>query len=174
MMDVSVNSAASTKVNSLSNESISTSSLQLMFAALQMDLAKDSRDKAVDKINGIKENQKQAKACATLLENISKFSSTDDGDSTKTNRAKHVKQFEQMAKELGITGDWFSQSKLSNAEVQSLKTVIQGKQEQFGSETQTTMIFVQDFIGKYNSYTQGANTAIANANQVTTSIAKGQ
>ncbi|NLV95708.1 MAG: hypothetical protein GX043_00005, partial [Desulfovibrionales bacterium] len=47
-------------------------------------------------------------------------------------------------------------------------------QEQIGSKTQTLMVYLQDFIGQYNSFLQGANTAIANANQVLTSIARGQ
>lgn len=45
-------------------------------------------------------------------------------------------------------------------------------QEQIGSKTQTLMVYLQDFIGQYNSFLQGANTAISNANQVLTSIAR--
>ena len=47
-------------------------------------------------------------------------------------------------------------------------------QEQIGSKTQTLMVYLQDFIGQYNSFLQGANTAISNANQVLTNIARGQ
>jgi hypothetical protein len=36
------------------------------------------------------------------------------------------------------------------------------------------MVYLQDFIGQYNSFLQGANTAISNANQVLTNIARGQ
>lgn len=48
------------------------------------------------------------------------------------------------------------------------------KQELLGSSTQTTMVYLQDFIGQYNSFLQGANSAIATANQVLAGIAKGQ
>ena len=35
------------------------------------------------------------------------------------------------------------------------------------------MVYLQDFIGQYNSYLQGSNTQIANANQTLTNIARG-
>ena len=47
-------------------------------------------------------------------------------------------------------------------------------QEQIGTKTQTLMVYLQDFIGQYNSYMQGANTQISNANQTLTNIARGQ
>ena len=47
-------------------------------------------------------------------------------------------------------------------------------QEQVGNKTQTLMVYLQDFIGQYNSYLQGANTQISNANQTLTNLARGQ
>ena len=47
-------------------------------------------------------------------------------------------------------------------------------QEQVGNKTQTLMVYLQDFIGQFNAFTQGANTAIASANQTLTNIARGQ
>ncbi len=36
------------------------------------------------------------------------------------------------------------------------------------------MVYLQDFISQNNSYLQGANSAISNASQVLTSVARGQ
>ena len=47
-------------------------------------------------------------------------------------------------------------------------------QEKIGNKTQTLMVYLQDFIGQYNSYLQGANTQISNANQTLTNLARGQ
>ena len=52
--------------------------------------------------------------------------------------------------------------------------ILTDRREMTGSGTQTAMVYLQDFIGQYNSFLQGANSAIATANQVLTSIAKGQ
>lgn len=47
-------------------------------------------------------------------------------------------------------------------------------QEQVGTKTQSTMVSLQDFIGQYNSYLQGANAAIDRANQLLAKLASGQ
>lgn len=59
-------------------------------------------------------------------------------------------------------------------EWESIVKSLTDKQELLGGSTQTVMVYLQDFIGQYNSFLQGANTAIATANQVLTGIAKGQ
>ena len=46
--------------------------------------------------------------------------------------------------------------------------------EELSMETQQQMVYLQDFMGQYNSYLQGANTQISNANQTLTNLARGQ
>jgi hypothetical protein len=47
-------------------------------------------------------------------------------------------------------------------------------QEQIGNKTQTLMIYLQDFIGQYNSYQEGAMSAISSGTQTLRTIARGQ
>lgn len=51
---------------------------------------------------------------------------------------------------------------------------LQTKMDTFGADIQTKMVQLQDMMGQYNSYMQGANSAISTSNQVLTSLAKGQ
>ena len=51
---------------------------------------------------------------------------------------------------------------------------LQAYQETIGTDIQTLMVYVQDFMGQYNSYTQGANSAIQSGMQTLTSVARGQ
>lgn len=51
---------------------------------------------------------------------------------------------------------------------------LQAYQEQIGTDIQTQMVYVQDFMGQYNSYTQGANSAIQSGMQTLTAVARGQ
>ena len=51
---------------------------------------------------------------------------------------------------------------------------LQSYQENIGTDIQTLMVYVQDFMGQYNSYTQGANSAIQSGMQTLTSVARGQ
>ncbi len=53
-------------------------------------------------------------------------------------------------------------------------TSLRNYQEQLGADTQQKMIYIQDFMGQYNSYLQGANSAIQQSNQTLTTIARGQ
>ncbi len=53
-------------------------------------------------------------------------------------------------------------------------TSLRNYQEQLGADTQQKMVFIQDFMGQYNSYLQGANSAIQQSNQTLTAIARGQ
>ena len=56
-----------------------------------------------------------------------------------------------------------------NAAIASLQSV----QETKGSDIQQDMIFVQDFMSKVSSYSQGAISAISKSGDVLTSIARG-
>ncbi len=44
-------------------------------------------------------------------------------------------------------------------------------QEQLGTETQTNMVYLQDLMGQYNSFLQGANKAVTDSNQTLQTIA---
>ena len=53
-------------------------------------------------------------------------------------------------------------------------TSLESRLEELGTNTQQEMVYIQDYMGQYNSYLQGANTQIANSNQTLTSLARGQ
>ena len=56
-----------------------------------------------------------------------------------------------------------------------LDTVIQSLQarlDQVGSNTQQLMVYVQDFMGQYNSYLQGSNSVIQQGNQTLGELAR--
>ena len=55
-----------------------------------------------------------------------------------------------------------------------LITSLESRLEELGTNTQQEMVYIQDYMGQYNSYLQGANTQISNSNQTLTSLAKGQ
>ena len=50
---------------------------------------------------------------------------------------------------------------------------LQAHQETIGTDIQTLMVYVQDFMGQYNSYTQGAHSAIPSCMPTLTSVARG-
>jgi ABC-type phosphate transport system auxiliary subunit len=49
---------------------------------------------------------------------------------------------------------------------------LQAKLDSLGTDTQQKMVFVQDFMGQYNSYLQGANSVIQQSNQTLGELAR--
>jgi hypothetical protein len=47
-------------------------------------------------------------------------------------------------------------------------------QESLGTDTQQLMVYIQDFMGQYNSYLTGSSTTIQQANQTLGTVNRGQ
>lgn len=145
---------------------LGSGSVQLMFAKLQLRQSSLSKERAVDYMNKIKGIQELQKECAEWISKARalKQQAGDKGDVTMPPEMKAF--FEKhglVAGKGGKKDDW----------TESI-TSLTNFQESIGNETQTHMVYLQDFIGQYNSFLQGANSAIATANQVMTNIARGQ
>lgn len=50
---------------------------------------------------------------------------------------------------------------------------LEATQEEIGTDIQQEMVFIQDYMGQYNSYTQGASSAISEANDTLKTVARG-
>lgn len=59
-------------------------------------------------------------------------------------------------------------------EIDSMIASLESLQEEVGSNIQQEMVFVQDYMGQYNSYTQGASSSISKASDTLTSVASGR
>ncbi|MBQ9274502.1 MAG: hypothetical protein IJ228_06770 [Succinivibrio sp.] len=62
----------------------------------------------------------------------------------------------------------------SKDQMNAMIEIMKNKQEQCGTDIQQKMVFVQDYIGQYNAYQQGASTAISQANQTLSTLSRGQ
>jgi len=173
-------------------------SLQLMFAKLQLELAETAKTQALDKMKAIAEVQEEQKLVSELLNQArqaqadakagiaaNKQSETFTHAPGKTDGGawteKNTKNCTLMSKEMvdymekhGLAYDNTGNDYNHNAEEWDVAIAsLEGRLEQLGTDTQQQMVYVQDFMGQYNSYLQGANTQISNSNQTLTSLAKG-
>jgi hypothetical protein len=148
-----------------------TGSIQMMFAALQLALAQTNKDKALDQINDIKNSQAKAKECADMIAKARELQQQAKSSGGCANMTPELKSF-YTANNLkwDTTGN---DDKHNNDEWEYNIKSLTNYQEQIGTDTQQKMVFVQDYMGQYNSYLQGANSAIAQSNQTLTAIAKG-
>ena len=158
-----------------------TGSVQFAFAKLQLAQSQICKNQAESYMKQIEDIQTEQKACADMIakaRELQQAAKNGTGDCTWDKKASVMPQeMVDYFKDRGLSfdttggdGDYVHNSDEWDYNLKSLTNY----QEQIGNKTQTLMVYLQDFIGQYNSYLQGANTAISNANQVLTSIARGQ
>ena len=149
-----------------------TGSVQMMFAKLQLAQSEICKAQATDYMKQIEEIQEEQELCAEMIEQARKLQNDAKTKNTATEMpAEMIEFFNSRGLSFDLTGTY----ETHNADewdynIKSLTNY----QETVGNKTQTLMVYLQDFIGQYNSYLQGANTQISNANQTLTSLARGQ
>ena len=151
-----------------------TGSLQMMFAKLQLAQSQICKNQAEDYMGQIEEIQEEQKKCAEMIEQARDLQqqAKQGGESHCTTMPQEMKDFFTQR---GLSWDTAGSDDLHNADEwdYNLKSLT-NYQEQIGNKTQTLLIYLQDFIGQYNSYQQGASSAISEANQTLSTIARGQ
>ena len=206
------------QVNFSSTSSVSfgelgpTTSLQLMFAKLQLELAQTAKTQAMDKMDAIASAQDEQKLVSRLLnEARDKKANTTEAAESSTVTYKNVAKRDENGKimrdgngeiiredrtetiEKGKKWSAMSQEMVDYVDEHDLAmdntlndhlqreeqwdvliTSLESRLEELGTNTQQEMVYIQDYMGQYNSYLQGANTQISNSNQTLTSLAKGQ
>ncbi len=192
-----------------------SSSLQLMFAKLQLELSETAKSQALERMESISDQQEEQKLVSSLL-NEARQAQADakagvGSDAEKTATFNVPKKdsngnvmtddngniiYEKTRKESvpkGNNATFMSQEMVDYMELHGLAmdktgnnyshsaeewdvaiTSLEARLEELGTDTQQQMVYIQDYMGQYNSYLQGANTQISNANQTLTSLARGQ
>ena len=151
-----------------------TGSLQMMFAKLQLAQSQICKNQAEDYMSQIEEIQEEQKKCAEMIEQARDLQqqAKQGGENSCTTMPQEMKDFFTQR---GLSWETTGNDALHNSEEwdYNLKSLT-NYQEQIGNKTQTLLIYLQDFIGQYNSYQQGASSAISEANQTLSNIARGQ
>ena len=187
MSQVNLNSTSSITATDLGP----SSSLQLMFAKLQLELSETAKSQALERMDYISKQQEEQKLVSSLL-NEARQSKADAkagvsaGSESVTysngKTEKNTKNCTLMSKEMvdymdknGLaydkTGNDYNHSE---EEWDVAIASLEARLEELGTDTQQQMVYIQDYMGQYNSYLQGANTQVSNANQTLTSLARGQ
>ncbi len=156
-----------------------TGSVQMMFAKLQLaqsEICKNQAEYYMDQIEEIQEEQEECAKMIEMARNLQNNAKNGTGDcSWDKNASVMPQEMVDYFDEHGLSYDTDGDDRVHNSDEwdYNLKSLT-NYQEQIGNKTQTLMVYLQDFIGQYNSYLQGANTQISNANQTLTNLARGQ
>lgn len=138
------------------------SSVQFMFAKLQLEQSSLAKDQAESYMNQIKDIQaEQAKTAEMISMARDLQQQAKNGDKCTTMPQEMV----DFMNDRGLKYDTTGNDKLHNKDEweYNLKSLT-NYQDTVGNKTQTLMVYVQDFMGQYNSFLQGANSAIKEGN----------
>ena len=178
-----VNSANAT--SSVFGTFSASGSPQLALAMLQMELAKTNKDSALGGIKEIEGQQAQKKQIADALNQAREakackyytntWGAKDCIPDGLKKAAKDAGISLPSNKDCGVSGpNQKADEQKANAAWDKVIAQLQTKLDTVGANIQTQMVQLQDFMGQYNSYMQGANTAISQSNQILAGLAKGQ
>ena len=153
------------------NSSNSTSAANLDASELQLEMAETVKNQAMDRMDQIAKTQEEQKQAAGYL-NEARQAQADARNSEGTSgMSDAMKQYmDNNGLAYDKTGD---DSSMTANEWDTTINSLEDHLEKLGTETQQQMVYVQDFIGQYNSYLQGANTQISNSQQTLTSLSRG-
>lgn len=150
-----------------------TGSIQFMFAKLQLAQSQLCKNQAEDYMKQVQDIQTEQKKCSEMIAKARELQqNVKDGGTNEMPqdmRDFYTARGLQWDKKGGET-DYIHNKDEWDYNMKSLTNY----QEQIGNKTQTLMVYLQDFMGQYNSYLQGANSAISKANDVLSSIAQGR
>lgn len=165
MSQVTLNQTST--VSSLNNLAVYRSP-QLAFAMLQMELAKANKDAAMQGIQDIRKQQALKKECSEYLNMAREYqNSKKKGDDCSDD-------FKKYCSARGISLPDSGDKDKNKTQWDKVIAQLQTHLDTLGSDIQTQMVQLQDMMGQYNSYMQGANSAIATSNQTLSSLARGQ
>ena len=153
-----------------------TESVQFQFAKLQMAQAQICKEQATTYMKQIEDIQNEQKKTAEMIAQARKL---QNDCKAKTGDCPWDKEASMMPQEMadffkarGLSYDTAGNDLANNKDewdynIQSLTNY----QESISNKTQTLMVYLQDFIGQYNSYTQGASNQVSQGIQTLTAVA---
>ena len=157
--------------------SIGGGSLQLMFAKLQLTLAESSKSNAMGYIEDIQKTQEEQKSLAAMLQQARQLQAdakAGNGNAPgQSNCSLMPADMKAYMDTNGLAYDKTGGDNINNKDEWEVAiTSLQARMDSLGTSTQQKMVFVQDYMGQYNSYTTGANSVIQQSNQTLSELAK--
>ena len=163
-----------TTVSQLDSElgDVGSTSIQFMYAKLQLVQSQQCKAQAESYMKQIEDIQSEQSKVADMISQARKLQNeAKTGDKCTTMPDDMVAYFKEHNLSYDTAGnDNSHDSDQWTYNIESLTNY----QESISNKTQTLMVYLQDFISQYNSYLQGASSAISNASSVLTAIATGR
>ena len=150
---------------------VPTGSLQVMFAQLQQEQAEIIKQQAMQQMKETAALQAEQRQVSGYLNQARSLQSEAEASDSATAMPGEMQEY--MLKNglaYDTTGDDLD---MTYEEWDVAISSLESRMEMLGVQTQQLMVYLQDFIGQYNSYQEGANQQV-NGNQTISSLSRGQ
>jgi hypothetical protein len=144
-----------------------------LFAKFQLALSESAKQSAMEYINDMQKTQEEQKHVAALLNEARQQQANAKATSSATPMSADMVAY-MNANNLAYDRTGNDTKHSGNGEWEVAIKSLQARSEALGTDTQQKMVFVNDFMGQYNSYLQGASSAIQQSNQTLSQLAKVQ
>lgn len=145
--------------------------ISLLFAQLQMELAQQNKEIAINKISEVQKIQQEQNDTSACLSTARQLQNEAKAKNTAIAMPPLLESFLQSR---GLSYSPTATKSYTSDQWQIIINRLEAYQEQLGSDVQRQMIYIQDYMSQYNSYLTGANSAISSANETLTALARGQ
>ena len=148
------------------------SSLQQLFAKLQLELAQQSKANAESYIQQIEELQNEQQQNIQFLENARQLRSQAEASGQEIEMPADMAAYMDAR---GLIYDTTGNDLLMDAYEWTVAIgSLENYQQTVNTKSQQVMAYLQDFMGQYNSYISGANAQISQSHETLAGIARGQ
>lgn len=147
-------------------------SVNLEFARLQMELAEKSKNQAYPAVKEIERIQNEQKQVSNFMNQARQFQKQALSSKKSIAMPEDMRYYMDSSKlsyPKARTGNLYSAN-----EWNIIAGRLESRQEDIWAESQKLMIQIQDFMGEYNSYTQGASSSVQGAQKTMQGTSRGQ
>ena len=146
----------------------SSTSLQFMYAKLQLAQSQQMKTQATTVMKSIQDTQAEQKKVADMISRARELQNQAKNKGTTTTMPDDMVKF---FKDRGLSYDTKGNDNNHDKDqweynIKSLTNY----QDTLGNDTQTKMVYLQDYISQYNSYLQGASQQVNNCAQTMSTI----
>lgn len=147
-------------------------SLQLMYAKMQLEMAEIAKNQAMSRMEEISKLQEEQKKVAGFLSGAKQLRADAQSADKETEMPGDMADY---MTDNGLSYDTTGGDLLmTHDEWDTAINSLEDRLDALGTEAQRQMIYVQELMGQYNSYLSGSNTQISNTSQTLSSLARGQ
>lgn len=136
----------------------SSRNIQLIFAQLQQQLAQENKEAAVNKIEEVQKQQSQQTLCTDVLNQLRQLQAEARSSGKPVELSQELKNNLVSLEICTSTTTYITKSEVTEEDLQNLISLTEAKMDSLSSSTQVQMVYLQDYMKQYNSYTSSSSS----------------